>query len=172
MTDQPLTIADVEALLLAANPPEPEPDPFPGDPTATWTYWSDMDTAERGVPEEWVWERLRMRRNAHLAASDTRVGTDAPGDVDAWKAHRQALRDLPANTTDPRLVVWPDPPTSTDKNPNRATIERQARDALQRNRDFIASTPTNATTVAAVKDHARQLNGIIRLLLGALDDVT
>lgn len=82
-------------------------EPFAGDPTATWVYWSDMDTAERGVPEEWVWERLRNRRNALLAASDFRVVVDAPWDKTPWEAYRQALRDLPGNTPDPRQAVWP-----------------------------------------------------------------
>lgn len=54
-------------------------------------------------------------------------------------------------------------------NGNRATIHQQATAALDRNRAFVASTPTAAQTTAAVKDHARQLNGVIRLLLDALD---
>lgn len=28
-----------------------------------------------------------------------------------WKTYMQALRDLPANTTDPENPVWPEPPT-------------------------------------------------------------
>lgn len=102
-----LTIEDVEAMLAQQFPPEPAPEPFAGDPTATWEYWTDLDTAERGVPEEWVWERLRNRRNALLAACDWRMVPDAPWDVTPWEAYRQALRDLPDNTSDPRQVVWP-----------------------------------------------------------------
>ena len=102
-----LTIEQVEAMLLEQFPPEPAPEPFPGDPTATWTYWSDMDTAERGVPDEWVWERLRNRRNALLSACDFRVVMDAPWPLEPWEDYRQALRDLPDNTTDPRQAVWP-----------------------------------------------------------------
>ena len=169
-TDTSLSIEDVEAALALQFPPEPTPDPFPGDPSATWTYWTDMDTAERGVPDEWVWERLRNRRNAHLAESDTKVGTDTPGDVDAWKGHRQALRDLPANTTDPRLVVWPTPPTSTTVNPNRAAITAQAANAMQGNRDFVAlASPSNAQTLAQVKALSRQANALIRLALSQVD---
>lgn len=104
---QPLSIEQIEAMLLEQFPPMPEPDPFPGDPTATWTYWSDMDTADRGVPDEWVWERLRNRRNTLLAACDWRVVPDAPWDTAPWLAYRQALRDLPDNTTDPRKADWP-----------------------------------------------------------------
>jgi hypothetical protein len=137
--------------------------------TDTWNYRTVHDT-DAPIPDEWVWERLRHRRDALLADSDSRVTPDAPGDVDAWRTYRQALRDLPANTNDPRQAVWPEPPTSTDRDPNRATLETQARAAMQRNRDFVAlSSPTNAQTLAAVKDHARQLNGVIRLLLA---DVT
>lgn len=105
-----LSIEDVEAMLAAQFPPEPVPDPFPGDPTATWVYWTDMDTAERGVPDEWVWERLRNRRNQLLAACDFRVVPDASWDVAPWMAYRQALRDLPDSTADPRLAVWPEEP--------------------------------------------------------------
>jgi hypothetical protein len=108
MTDtEALTIEQVEAALLAEFPPEPAPESFPGDPTATWTYWTDMDTAERGVPESWVWERLRLRRNALIADCDWRVVADATWDTTPWEAYRQALRDLPDNTVDPRQAVWP-----------------------------------------------------------------
>jgi hypothetical protein len=102
-----LTIEQVEAMLAEQFPPEPAPEPFPGDETATWHYWSPMDTAERGVPVEWVWERLRNRRNALLSACDWRMVTDAPWDLAPWEAYRQALRDLPDNTEDPRKAVWP-----------------------------------------------------------------
>jgi hypothetical protein len=106
-----LSIEDVEALLLAAAaPPEPESDPYPGDPDATWAYWTDMDTADPGIPDEWVWERLRNRRDGLLAACDWRVVPDAPWDTAPWLAYRQALRDLPDTTTDPRQAVWPTPP--------------------------------------------------------------
>jgi hypothetical protein len=102
-----LTIEQVEAMLAEQFPAVPAPEPFPGDATATWEYWSDMDTAERGVPAEWVWERLRNRRNQSLTACDFRMVPDAPWDLAAWEAYRQALRDLPDNTSDPRLAVWP-----------------------------------------------------------------
>lgn len=105
-----LTIEDIEAMLAEQFPPMPEPDPFPGDPTATWTYWTDMDTAERGVPDEWVWERLRNRRDGLLAECDWRVVADAPWDTAPWQAYRQALRDLPDTTSDPRKAIWPTKP--------------------------------------------------------------
>jgi hypothetical protein len=74
----------------------------------TWGYASNYDqlTADQ-LPTEWVWERLRLRRDALLAASDFRMVADAPWDQAPWTTYRQALRDLPDATTDPRLAVWP-----------------------------------------------------------------
>lgn len=57
-----------------------------------------------------AWEDLRSTRNQLLAQSDWTVTTDSPMDVPAWIVYRQALRDLPANTTDPTAPVWPTPP--------------------------------------------------------------
>ncbi len=109
----PLSIEDIEALLALQFPPEPVAEPFAGDSTATWTYWSDMDTAERGVPDEWVWERLRNRRDALISETDWRVVPDASWDTTPWTAYRQALRDLPKKTKDPRKAVWPQPPSGS-----------------------------------------------------------
>ena len=102
-----LIIEDIEAMLAEQFPPLAPAEPFAGDETATWTYWTDMDTAERGVPSDWVWERLRLQRDGLLAACDWRVVADAPWDQAPWVTYREALRDLPDATTDPRLAVWP-----------------------------------------------------------------
>jgi len=53
---------------------------------------------------------LRAKRDALLAASDWTQTPDAPVDANAWASYRQALRDLPENTPDPRGVEWPEPP--------------------------------------------------------------
>lgn len=77
----------------------------------TWDYSSSIDeVAPEQLPQEWVWERLRLRRDQLLAQSDFRMIPDAPWDSAPWEAYRQALRDLPANTTDPREAVWPEQP--------------------------------------------------------------
>lgn len=104
-----LTIADIEAALLLEFPPEPEKAPYAPAKDATWEYATEMDTAERGVPDEWVWERLRNKRNALLSACDFRMVADAPWDTAAWGAYRQALRDM-TDTLDPRKAVWPAEP--------------------------------------------------------------
>ena len=61
----------------------------------------EMSAAERN---------LRSMRDSRLAASDWTQVPDAPVNREAWAAYRQALRDLPSNTTDPRNPVWPEKP--------------------------------------------------------------
>lgn len=58
-----------------------------------------------------AWIDFRMERGSRLAASDWTQVPDAPVDHAAWAEYRQALRDLPDNTTDPRNPVWPTPPS-------------------------------------------------------------
>jgi len=57
-----------------------------------------------------AWKRLRSRRMHLLTACDWTQAADAPVDRAAWAVYRQALRDLPANTADPRNPAWPIPP--------------------------------------------------------------
>ena len=49
---------------------------------------------------------IRSKRNALLAATDIRMLPDVPGDKEALKVYRQALRDV---TKQPDLdnIVWP-----------------------------------------------------------------
>jgi hypothetical protein len=55
---------------------------------------------------------------------------------------------------------------------NRATLTERATQALVGNRDFLAlAAPTNAQTLAQVKDLTRQSSAIIRLLLNAVEEV-
>ena len=72
----------------------------------TWDYKTFNDGDDE-VPTEYVWERLRLRRDALLMSSDWTQVADAPVDKSAWAIYRQALRDLPQNTTDPREADWP-----------------------------------------------------------------
>ena len=57
------------------------------------------------------WVDLRTARNVLLSESDWTQVSDAPVDHTAWATYRQALRDLPATTTDPLEPVWPTPPS-------------------------------------------------------------
>ncbi len=56
------------------------------------------------------WDRLRMVRNRIIAESDWMANSDVTM-TDAWKTYRQALRDLPSNTSDPDNPTWPTPPS-------------------------------------------------------------
>ena len=53
---------------------------------------------------------LRIKRNKKLAKSDWMANSDVTM-TDAWKNYRQALRDLPANTADPKNPTWPTEPS-------------------------------------------------------------
>ena len=53
---------------------------------------------------------------------------------------------------------------------NRATLKSHTAAALDSNRTFLhLATPTNAQAVAQTKALTRQVNGVIRLLLGRLN---
>ena len=56
-------------------------------------------------------DELRSTRNLLLKSSDWTQVPDAPVDQAAWATYRQQLRDLPASTTDPSNVVWPERPS-------------------------------------------------------------
>ena len=53
---------------------------------------------------------LRLERDKRLTACDWR-GLGDQTMPDAWKTYRQALRDLPANTADPKNPTWPTEPS-------------------------------------------------------------
>jgi len=86
------------------------PKPFPNDEEATWVYWTSVDTLDRGISDEWVWDRLRLRRDQLLKETDYRMVVDAPWALEPWTLYRQALRDLPKKTKNPRLAEWPEVP--------------------------------------------------------------
>ena len=79
-----------------------------------WYYDASTDTfsgptnAEQDALDM---QTLRLQRNELLAQSDWTQVADAPVDAAAWATYRQALRDLPANTTDPRNPTWPTKPS-------------------------------------------------------------
>ena len=55
-----------------------------------------------------AWRVLRENRNQLLSGTDWTMLMDAPvANQKAWRDYRQALRDLPSNTTDPANPVWP-----------------------------------------------------------------
>tara|TARA_Y100000356_G_C11175166_1_gene243620 strand:- start:85 stop:513 length:429 start_codon:yes stop_codon:yes gene_type:complete len=56
------------------------------------------------------WQELRDQRNQLLAETDYLALVDLTLSAD-MRTYRQALRDLPANTSDPANPVWPTPPS-------------------------------------------------------------
>ena len=54
--------------------------------------------------------QLRKIRDELLAETDWMANSDVTMS-DAWKTYRQALRDLPANTSDPSNPTWPTKPS-------------------------------------------------------------
>ena len=61
-----------------------------------------------------AWIELRRDRVMLLTSSDWTQQPDSPltdAKKTEWATYRQALRDLPANTSDPANPVWPSQPT-------------------------------------------------------------
>jgi hypothetical protein len=69
-----------------------------------------VDAAAVIVAQEQALTQLRTRRNQLLAETDYLGLPDLGGFSAEMTAYRQALRDLPANTTDPANPVWPTKP--------------------------------------------------------------
>lgn len=63
----------------------------------------------QSTPDSVYWSKLRSRRNRLIAETDYLALSDATL-TDEMSTYRQALRDLPANTTDPANPVWPTKP--------------------------------------------------------------
>lgn len=76
---------------------------------------SPLDREE--VPAEWWLERMRLRRDALLAACDWTQHLDAPVDRAAWAAYRQALRDFPATWEPGPIADFPNPPGYIEPTP-------------------------------------------------------
>lgn len=55
------------------------------------------------------WNQLRTKRNQLLAETDYLALSDVTMS-DGMRTYRQALRDLPANTSDPANPTWPTKP--------------------------------------------------------------
>jgi hypothetical protein len=79
------------------------------DDTMTKDTWVDDAVVKFTLPTPTM-DDLRSKRDALLAQSDWTQVADAPGNTAAWATYRQALRDLPANTSDLADITWPTPP--------------------------------------------------------------
>ena len=72
----------------------------------TWDYSSDIDL-EDNISDDIIMIRLRNKRNALMAECDWRMVSDSPFNTQEWIDYRQALRDLPSNSLNPREAAWP-----------------------------------------------------------------
>lgn len=79
---------------------------------------TDAEIAERQA-EEAAWlaaefgrqsTAVRSERDRLLAASDWTQVADAPVNRVSWATYRQALRDIPEQSSFPASVVWPAKP--------------------------------------------------------------
>ena len=70
---------------------------------------TDTDDADKSRLTKNKWREVRSERDRLLAECDWRTASDRTLEDD-WKTYRQQLRDLPASTTDPYAVVFPNKP--------------------------------------------------------------
>ena len=71
---------------------------------------AEREAYERDVLPGLQLESLRARRNMLLAATDYLALSDVTLSEE-MRTYRQALRDLPANTSDPANPTWPVKPS-------------------------------------------------------------
>jgi hypothetical protein len=69
-----------------------------------------VDAAAAELATENAWSDLRSKRNQLLAETDYLALSDATLSED-MRTYRQALRDLPDNTSDPANPTWPVKPS-------------------------------------------------------------
>lgn len=117
LTEETLNEFDVYTVYESAKPELAwNEDWVENDPVFDGTKWVQswskrvLSVEETRAKTDALWEQIRIKRNRLLAECDWTQLSDSPVDKTAWAEYRQILRDLPDNWTDPRLVVWPEPP--------------------------------------------------------------
>ena len=73
---------------------------------------AEREAYERDVLPGILLDNLRRERNRLLTETDYLGLPDLGGFTPEMAAYRQALRDLPANTTDPANPIWPVKPNN------------------------------------------------------------
>lgn len=80
---------------------------------------------EDEMTDEELAARVRMRRDSLISRTDFYVQPDYPSDpagLEAVKAYRQALRDIPEQSGFPRNVQWPSLPSALSRAKGLATV--------------------------------------------------
>jgi len=75
-------------------------------PDITQPTEAEIQSEIARLEAEQPWKELRQKRNRLIAETDYLALSDVTLTTE-MAAYRQALRDLPANTTDPTNPVWP-----------------------------------------------------------------
>ena len=70
-----------------------------------------VDAAAVELQAEYQWKELRQERNRLIAETDYLALSDSTLTTE-MATYRQALRDLPSNTSDPANPTWPTKPES------------------------------------------------------------
>ena len=95
-------------------------DPFSGAERLIWEdegdapVQADLEKEKPTIKNILGLQQLRSERDLKLAETDwvvTKASETGVAESDAWKTYRQALRDLPSNTSDPFNPTWPTKPS-------------------------------------------------------------
>jgi hypothetical protein len=77
----------------------------------TWKDTIPLLYAENSITDEIIFQSIKAWRNRQLEASDwTQLADVDLSNKDAWATYRQELRDMLKGVTDPKLVIFPEPP--------------------------------------------------------------
>ena len=97
-----------------------EGDPLTGAERLLWEdegdapIQADLEAEKPVIKNILGFQQLRYQRDKKLAETDwvvTKANETGVAESDEWKTYRQALRDLPSNTTDPFNPTWPTKPS-------------------------------------------------------------
>ena len=97
-----------------------EGDPLTGAERLLWEdegdapVQADLEAEKPVIKNILGFQQLRYNRDKKLAETDwvvTKANETGVAESEAWKTYRQALRDLPSNTTDPFNPTWPTKPS-------------------------------------------------------------
>ena len=95
-------------------------DPLSGTERLLWEdegespVQADLEKEKPTIKNILGFQKLRYDRDLKLSETDwvvTKASETGVAESDAWKTYRQALRDLPSNTSDPFNPTWPTKPS-------------------------------------------------------------
>ena len=95
-------------------------DPYSGAERLIWEdegeapVQADLEKEKPKIKNILGFQKLRYDRDLKLSETDwgvTKASETGVAESDAWKTYRQALRDLPSNTSDPFNPTWPTKPS-------------------------------------------------------------